>query len=57
MLQPSSPKRAAAAQHINRFQQTRLAGTIGPTDEGESGIEIKRRRLQAAEIRYLQLAK
>src|ERR1700679_4145735 len=57
VLQPSCAKRAASAEDINRLEHTGLARGIRPANQSKSGIEIESRRLQAAEIRYLQAAK
>jgi hypothetical protein len=54
VFQPPGPKRAPPTQNINGLQQAGLAGGVGAVDEREMGIEIEFRRLQAAEIRYLQ---
>src|SRR5882672_1524496 len=51
MLEAPSPKRASATQHIDGLQQTGLAGSVRSADQGELGIQLELRRLQAAEVR------
>ncbi len=56
VLQASSPERAAAAEHIDGLEQAGLAGSVGSADQRKARVEMQFRRLQAAEIRYLQPA-
>src|ERR1700722_12878211 len=57
MLQAPSAERAATAQGIDGFEQTGLTGRIGSADQREMRVGVQFRRLQAAEIRYLQSAR
>src|SRR5882757_4477452 len=56
MFQAAGTKRPPAAEDIHGLEQAGLARGVGPADERELRIELELRRLQAAEVRYLQPA-
>ena len=55
MLQAPRPERAATAQNINGLKEAGLTRSVRPANQREVAIGVNFRRLQAAEIRYLQL--